>query len=260
MGLTREAALGYEQYFVPAIFNQWPPVLMAAAQIDEGDNLLEVGCGTGVLAREATKLVGSTGSVTGFDLSESMLSVARDICPGVDFRQGNVMALPFDDAAFDVVMAPFMLMFVPDPVKAVEEMWRVLKPRGRFVVAVWDNLKRSEVYSGLVEIAQARIGADEGLSLAWPFSLGEEGKLEEIFRSAGISQVKIDTRDGRAIFPSLEQFVRTEIQSWVLSDKVDEDSVAATIADSKVRFAAFCDSDGAIDMPLHALLASARKN
>ena len=80
MGLTPEAAQGYEQYFVPAIFDQWPVRIIDAAGAGEGHLVLEVGCGTGVLARELTKRVGQNGSVTGLDLSESMLGVARGLC------------------------------------------------------------------------------------------------------------------------------------------------------------------------------------
>ena len=76
MGLTPEAARGYESYFVPAIFGQWPPIFAEIAELRSGEDVLDVGCGTGVFTREALKTVGSTGSVTGIDLSESMLEVA----------------------------------------------------------------------------------------------------------------------------------------------------------------------------------------
>lgn len=111
MGLTPEAALGYEQFFVPAIFHQWPARIISAAAINQNDDVLDVGCGTGALTRELVKYAGSA---TGFDLSESMLSVARQVCPTVNFQQGNVAELPFDDSTFDVVVSAFMLMFVPE--------------------------------------------------------------------------------------------------------------------------------------------------
>ena len=260
MGLTPEAAQGYEQYFVPAIFDQWPPRIIDSADVSEGDTVLEVGCGTGVLAREVIKRVGSDGGVTGLDLSESMIGVARGICPDVDFRQGNAMDLSFDDESFDVAIASFMLMFVPDPVLAASEMWRVLKPGGRLVITVWEALGQNPVYAGLVDIARLRIDDAAGSSLAWPFALGEDGKLAEICRSAGISDVAISAHEGRARFPSLDGFVRTEIQSWVLADSVDEESLSAVVGDSQEKFADYCDASGAIDIPLNAVMAKRIKD
>ena len=260
MGLTPEAAQGYEQYFVPAIFDQWPPRIIEAAGVRAGDGVLEVGCGTGVLAREVIKRVGPDGGVTALDLSESMLGVARGICPDVDFRQGNAMELPFDDESFDAAIASFMLMFVPDPVLAVSEMWRVLKPGGRLVIAVWEALDLNPVYAGLVDIARRRIDDAAGSSLAWPFALGEDGKLAEICRSAGVGDVDISVHDGRARFPSLDGFVRTEIQAWVLADSVTEERLSAVAGDAQERFADYCDAGGSIDIPLNAVMARTIKN
>jgi SAM-dependent methyltransferase len=260
MGLTPEAAQGYEQYFVPAIFDQWPPRIIESAGVGSDDNVLEVGCGTGVLAREVVKRVGPNGAVTGLDLSESMLGVARELCPDVDFRQGNAMSLPFDDKSFDVAIASFVLMFVPDPVLAVSELWRVLKPGGRVVITVWEALGGNPVYAGLVDIAKRRIDDAAGSSLAWPFALGENGKLEEICGSAGVADVAISAHDGRAKFPSLDGFVKTEIQSWVLADSVDEENLNAVAADAQERFADYCDNSGAVNIPLNAIMATAKKN
>jgi SAM-dependent methyltransferase len=260
MGLTPEAAQRYEQFFVPAIFHQWPPVLISAAGIGDGHKVLEVGCGTGIFARAAIKLVGSKGSVTGLDLSDSMLGVAREISPDVDFRQGNAINLPFDDSTFDAVVSSFLLMFVPDPVAAVSEMWRVLRPGGRLVVSVWEALGQNSVYAGLVNIARQRIDDQAGDSLAWPFALGEKGKLAEIFRSAGIDQETISVHDGRAHFPSLEDFVRTEIQAWVLADSVDDKKIGAVVADLRTEFKGYCDDDGSVDFSLNAVLAKTIKH
>jgi len=260
MGLTLEAAHGYEQHFVPAIFDQWPPRIIEAARIGRGDSVLEVGCGTGVLAREVIKLVGPDGGVTGLDLSESMLGVARGICPDVDFRQGNAMDLPFDDDSFDAAIASFMLMFVPKPDLAVRELLRVLRPGGRLVIAVWEALDQNPVYAGLVDIATRRIDDAAGSSLAWPFALGNDGRLAEICHSAGVGDVDISAHDGRAKFPSLDDFVRTEIQSWVLADSVDEDCLSAVVSESQERFADYCDAAGGIDFPLNAVFARTKKD
>lgn len=259
MGLTPEAAQGYEQLFVPAIFDQWPAVIMDMAGVGAGDRVLEAGCGTGVLAREVIHRVRPDGSVTGLDLSESMLSVARGLCPEVDFRQGNAMDLPFDDGSFDVVIASFMLMFVPEPARAVSEFWRVLRPGGRLVIAVWEALEQNPVYAGLVDITRRRLDDAAGDSLAWPFALGEEGRLADVCQRAGVADVGISAHDGRARFPSLDAFVATEIRAWLLANSVDEESLTAIVADSRVRFASYCDASGAVDFPMNAVVGSTRK-
>lgn len=259
MGLTIEAAQGYEHFFVPAIFDQWPERIIEAACVGKGDRVLEVGCGTGVLARKVIKRVGAAGGVVGLDFSESMLEVARGICPDVIFQQGNAMDLPFDNESFDTVIASFMLMFVSDPVKAASEMWRVLKPGGRLVITVWEALDQNPVYAGLVDIARRRIDDVAASSLAWPFALGKKEKLTEICRLAGIGEVAIGTHDGRGHFPSLDGFVRTEIQAWVLADSVDEEALRLVVGDSQERFANYCEANGAFDFPLNAVMARSRK-
>ncbi len=260
MGLTPEAAAGYEEYFVPAIFDQWPSRIIDIIGLKRGDHVLEVGCGTGVFAREAVNHIGDEGRFVGLDLSESMLGVARRKCPDVEFRQGNAMALPFDDQTFDVVVASFMLMFVPEPETAIKEMLRVLKPEGKIAVAVWESLDQNPAYSTLCEIAGNRIDATAAESLAWPFALGDKEKLSRLFASAGMKEATLHVRDGRARFPSLENFVRTEIKSWVLAESVTEEGLTHVVNDAKEKFASYCDpKTGGVDLPLNAIIASAKR-
>jgi SAM-dependent methyltransferase len=256
MGLTPKAAMGYEQYFVPAIFHRWPAKIIEAIKINDDDTVLEVGCGTGVLTQEICKHVRSPGNVTALDLSESMLSVARKKCPGVKFQQGNAMALPYDDASFDVVASQFMLMFTPDPVKTVSEMRRVLKPGGRLIIAVWEALDNNPVYAELARIARKRINDSAGDSLSWPFALGKDGALAEICMKAGAGNVSITAHEGRAIFPSLDEFVRTEIRAWVLADAVDDTMLDTVVADAQASFQEYLSASGEADFPLNALFAT----
>jgi ubiquinone/menaquinone biosynthesis C-methylase UbiE len=141
--LAHDAAVAYEKDFVPAVFAQWPPVLAEVAEMKAGDRVLDVACGTGILAREAADRVGPTGSVTGLDLNEAMLAVARRLRPEIDWRQGDAGKLPFADGAFDVVVSQFALMFFSDQTAALREMWRVLAPRGRLAVAVCAPMART---------------------------------------------------------------------------------------------------------------------
>lgn len=124
--ISGDAAEVYEQCFVPAIFGRWAPYMVDAARVSSGERVLDVGCGTGVLARAAADRVGVEGQITGLDLNEGMLSVARRLRPQLDWRQGDATALPFTDASYDVVMSQFALMFFPDRITALKEMMRVL--------------------------------------------------------------------------------------------------------------------------------------
>lgn len=260
MGLTPEAASGYEEFFVPAIFDQWPPTMIAAAEISKGDDVLDIGCGTGVLTRQLVHHVGDSGSATGFDLSESMLGVARSCCPDATFEQGNVTKLPFEDQSFDVVISSFMLMFVPAPEKAIREMRRVLRPDGRLIVSVWQGLDNNIVYRELVEATREVVDDESANSMAWPFTMGQVGSLEGVFKSAGVSELTMSEHDGTAIFPSIEDFVATEIQAWLLADNIDPIQIDAMVNLLRTKYRPFEGVTGSVTFPLNALIGKAKKN
>jgi SAM-dependent methyltransferase len=114
------------------------PRLIKFAGIAAGQRVLDVGCGTGVAAITAARL---GAKVTGVDLTPELLAHAKENAAlaqiELDFREGDVEALPFGDATFDVVISQFGHMFGPRPDVAVREMLRVLKPGGTIAFATW---------------------------------------------------------------------------------------------------------------------------
>ena len=144
--LSSDVATAYERDFVPAIMAQWPPILADITAIGSGDRVLDVACGTGVLARDAAARVGPQGRVTGLDLNDGMLAVARRLRPELEWQQGDAAKLPFADGAFDVVASQMAFMFFPDRVAALREMWRVLAPGGRLAVLVCASIEQAKGY------------------------------------------------------------------------------------------------------------------
>ena len=258
--VSDEAAVVYEQKFVPALFGMWPPSVADSAGIGPGDHVLDVACGTGVLAREASKRVGPEGSVTGLDINEGMLAVARRVQPEVDWRHGDAAALPFEEDRFDVVVSQFALMYFPDRVSALREMWRVLKPGGRLAVASWASFEKAEGYRLLAEIAERRTNADAAAVLRSPFVLGDVEALVGLYRQAGIEEVELETRDDFARFPSIAELVSAEVKGSPIDDMLSEAEYQALLEESEEKLGVFCNGKGeAIAIPMGAHIVTARK-
>jgi ubiquinone/menaquinone biosynthesis C-methylase UbiE len=144
--LSGSAPEAYQRYGVAAIGAAKAQELVALVALQPGERVLDVACGTGVVARQAAQAVGPTGHVVGLDINNHMLEVARTVAPPVGasiaWREGSVMALPFPDATFDVVLCHWGLEFFPDRAHGLREMARVLVPNGRLGLRVWRALDR----------------------------------------------------------------------------------------------------------------------
>lgn len=198
----------YEQYFVPGIFARWAPVLLEYAAPRPSERVLDVACGTGIVARNVAPLVGSQGTVVGLDINPDMLAVARTLPEpagaSIEWQQGDALSLPGGE--FDLVLCQQGLQFLPDRAAAVREMRRVLVPGGRVVLSVWQGLQRHPLYEALIE-AEARFLDTSVDSLAFPFSLGDADELRTLLDSAGFECMEIKPASLTVQFPSPERWV-----------------------------------------------------
>ncbi len=107
-------------------------VMLNVLDLKDGERVLDVGSGNGIFVREMLSVVGESGHVCGVDSAEPMVSMATALCPSGQFLQGDATDLPVEDSSFDVVTASQVLCFVSAINKALSEMFRVLKPGGRW--------------------------------------------------------------------------------------------------------------------------------
>jgi SAM-dependent methyltransferase len=257
--VSTDAAEVYESCFVPAIFGAWAGPVADAAGIGRGDRALDVGCGTGVLAREALRRVGEEGQVVGLDLNEGMLAVAARTEPNVEWRQGDAASLPFEDASFDAVVSQFALMYFPDRAASLREMWRTLAPGGRLAVASWASIDHARGYEILVDVAVRQCGRAAADVLAAPFVLGDPAELAELYADSGIPGAKVTLHEGSIQFPSVTEFIRIEVKGSPLAGMLGDDAMQALAAESEDALGAFVAPSGEIVMPMDAHIVTAGK-
>jgi SAM-dependent methyltransferase len=254
------AATAYEALHVPALFQQWAGRLLDTIEIRSGDRVLDVACGTGVLARAAATRVGPTGMVVGIDPSPGMLAVARRLAPALEWRQGAAESLPFADQSFDAVVSQFGLMFFADRRQALREMARVLAPGGQMAVAVWDALENSPAYPIEVALLERIAGPRAADALRAPFVLGDRRELAALFASAGIPSAVIATRVGTARFPSVRTMVEADLRGWlpVMGVVLEEAQIARILAAAERALRRYVTADGQMvfDAPAHIVTGS----
>jgi ubiquinone/menaquinone biosynthesis C-methylase UbiE len=255
--VNKSAAEVYEEYFIPALFQEWAGKVANEAEIQQGQKVLDVACGTGVLAREVLKRVGSEGSVFGLDINEGMLAVAREKNPSIEWRKGAAESIPFEDESFDTVISQFGLMFFVDKTSAIKEMFRVLKSGGRIAIAVWGSLENAVGYKKVVEILQRLFGDEAADSLRSPYSLGDVQVLKSLFEDAGIENAEIKTLEGKARFPSIESWMFTDVKGWTLADILDDSQYQLLLNEAEKELRPFLTDEGTVsfDHPAHIIVA-----
>ena len=212
--------------------------MIAMANIFSGQRVLDIGTGTGVVAFEAAKAVGSKGRCLGIDLSEKMLASARAIArranltERVEFETMDAEALQFAPASFDVVLSLFALLHFPNPAVARKEMFRVLKPGGTLVVAVgsappWLSLQGVAHAVRLIPDVIARVRGRQLVAPQFLNQLAEEGvpaddepeesllaqaghnrtrHVEELLRDAGFENLRQHWEGHQAVLETPSDF------------------------------------------------------
>jgi ubiquinone/menaquinone biosynthesis C-methylase UbiE len=179
--------------------------LLEMAALQPGERVLDTACGTGLVTLPAAEAVGETGSVVGTDISEKMVEAARAEAEQrgathARFERMEAEALSFPDGSFDVALSSLGLMYVPDPVRALREMLRVLRPGGRGVSATWGARARCG-WAEIFPIVDARVQSEVCPLF---FQLGTGDSQAAAFTRAGFSEVRSERINTLLHYPSAE--------------------------------------------------------
>lgn len=258
MAMDVATAKVYQEFFVPALFGPFADRVAEAAGIEAGSRVLDVGCGTGVLARAAAERAAPGGKVVGVDPSRGMLEVACRKGAGIAWCRGAAEALPFRGDAFDHVVSQFGLNFFADRVASLREMARVARPEGRLTVAVWGGLEHSPGYAALVDLLDRLFGDPVGDALRDPFALGARSELRRVFFAAGLHSVEISTLEGEARFPSIRKWIYTDIKGWSpVGGALNDEQFETLSKAAETELADFVTGDGTVAFPIAAHVATA---
>ncbi len=257
-----QAAVAYEETLVPALFHRWAEVVADHAGLTPGQRVLDVACGTGILARAAASRVGSTGTVVGLDVNPGMLEVARQQAPWIHWEEGRAESLPFAPASFDAVLSQFGLMFFQDRQRALADMRRVLAPGGSLAVAVLGSLDEIPAYAFLASVVHSLMGHDVADLLRAPFALGDPPMLEHLFTEAGIASPVVHTHSGTAEFPSVRDMVLADVRSWfpLAGVHLKEAIVDDLVTDAEMALERYVEPEGRVQFDVTVHVVTARRD
>ena len=256
--LSGDAPTAYTRFAIK-ITEPWTDDLILSARCQDGDRVLDVACGPGVVASRVNSVSRKLCHVTGVDINEGMLNAARSN-PQVEWRQGSATELPFDADSFDVVLCQQGLQFFPDRAAAMREMARVVAPGGRISLNVWGALERQPFFVAACASIGSSLGADAQASFDLAFSLSTAEELRQLARNAGLRNihVRFDHRTVRHPVPA--RFVSGWIRAMPIAAQflaLSDDRRQALIADIVQRLAGYVDDDGlAVPMENHFMTAS----
>ena len=261
--LSDNGAESYERFQVPSVFEPLARLFLGHVPLNPGDRLLDVACGTGIVARLAVPVVGIAGRVAGVDLNAGMLEVAKRQAPPdeaeIDWRLGDAAALPFLDSSFDVVLCQQGLQFFPDKLHALLEMRRVMTPGGRLALCIWRSIEHSPCNLAISTALARHVGADAAKRMQAPHALGDPTVLRTLIGDAGFDRIEIhEATVTRRMLPP-EQAIPGHLASTPVGPDVAAlDAVArlALIDDITADLGPYRDTEGlAIPQGTHIVLA-----
>jgi ubiquinone/menaquinone biosynthesis C-methylase UbiE len=214
-------AENYQRYFVPAIGRPVAEDLVAVANLQTGERVLDVACGTGVVTRLAAERVGPSGAVAGLDVNPGMLAVARSHTPpdvSIEWHQADAESMPLPDQAFDIVLCQMGLQFVSNKLAALREMRRVLKTGGRALITVPGP--KPALFAAMTDALARHLSPQAASFGDLVFSMHDIDELREIMRGAGFPKVDVQAKLKSLRLPAPKEFLWQYLYSTPLAEPI----------------------------------------
>lgn len=213
--VSGSAAEQYQRFIVPHYTGPWAEALVDAAELTAGQRVLDVACGTGVVARAAARMVGDEGEVVGLDVNAGMLDVAR-VVPSekgatVQWHEGDVGNTGLDGESFDVAVSQQGLQYFPDRPRAFSELHRLLRPDGRLVMSVWKG--HSVFTRALADAAGRHISPEAGTQLEFQRATPPTDEIIEQMVAAGFDDASIEEQQREVRLPAPNVYVPQHISA-----------------------------------------------
>jgi len=229
------------------------PLLIEAAQVGRGSNVLELGSGPGHVAKALTE---TGAAATGVDFSPQMVEVAKGLYPDIAFQEANAEQLPFEAGAFDAVVSNFVVHHLARPEVVFKEISRVLAPGGRFAFAVWGAPEAQSSIGAFFAAVEAHHTVDE-LPHGPLFGVTERSVYEPMLTAAGLTDCQLGTQDVVWRSEGLEPILRG-FWDWGHLAALPQDVQARIEATTRENARAY-EEDGGFAFPHSILIGSAVK-
>jgi ubiquinone/menaquinone biosynthesis C-methylase UbiE len=215
----------YQDCSVRYILSPWAPELLARVQPCAGAQVLDVACGTGLIARLAAGEVGPRGRILGIDSSEHMLGVARSLPPPagatIDWCHADAAHLPVGDGTCEVVLCHQGLQFFPDRLAALREVRRVLARQGRLAFAMWSDIAHQPYFDSQAQAVERYLGTGAGELVRSACRLCDPDEIVELFAAAGFGDTVVRRLRKTVHLPPAVEFAHEHLAGTSLASAVD---------------------------------------
>nr|WP_320160809.1 class I SAM-dependent methyltransferase [uncultured Methanoregula sp.] len=256
----------YERYIVPTWMLDWTEDLLASGEVGPKKRVLDVACGTGIVARKAAALVGPEGRIAGLDANEGMLRVAgtsarEEGYTAIEWYRSDVSSMPFSPGEFDVVLCHQGLQFFPDKNVALREMARVLAPGGNLALGIWGRPERCPYAIAVSGVLEQYLGADSTALFRLANSLSDRNELLALVRDAGFSDVHLRAETKISCHPSLTELLPAYFSIFPVAAEISampEQERDRMFYSMKTALAPYCEDDG-LAVPTENYIVTAHK-